>query len=148
MSDKQCDKHNERNNHESIFEELIGNPLWQVERDFWERLKKDFPQQIASINKCLRVLRIVDNKIYDQILNEDLDINKVAKEIKNERGIVTRADVFPFLLNNSDDFNIGVCHEIFSEALNRLISGRLLLFTGHLSRVYSCIRDMYECLRT
>ena len=128
---------------------LMG-PVWGVEQKFWERLRKDFKTEIACINRGLAVLRKVDDDITKEIFKRDVDVNEVIgtlDDLKKQRGQVSREDIFLELLLDPQELSRAVCAFLCSEALERLIAARLLIFTGHISRALSCIRDAYECLR-
>jgi hypothetical protein len=123
---------------------LMG-PAWGVEQTFWKRLVKDFKAEIACINMSLAVLKEIDDSMTQQIFKRDVD--EVIDDLKKRRGKVSQEDIVLQLLIDRLELSRAVCAFLVTEALDRLIAARLLIFTGHMSRALSCIRDAYECLR-
>lgn len=123
---------------------LMG-PVWGVEQTFWKRLRKDFKPEIACINMSLAVLKHIDDSIAQDIFKGDVD--GVIDDFKKRRGKVSQEDIVLQLIVDPRQLPRAVCAFLVTEALDRLIAARLLIFTGHMSRALSCIRDAYECLR-
>ena len=151
MKTRDNDKNDEQAfNNYSINEKLLEGPTWPVENNFWNKLKNDYPHEVASINKSLIVLKSIEVDINEKTFNKQLDPYETFDKIfdPQEPNNQLRLEyIFLHLLNDSTEICIGVCHMLCGEALNRLNAARLLYFTGYFSRTFSCIRDMYECLR-
>lgn len=130
--------------------ESLQGPLSPLELRVWERLRVDFKNEITCIHRALDVLGKVLNNLTDEIFCSHTDLNVLRKAIDNlmkPQSQLSRADIFRQLLIEPQQLPSAVWLVLCVEALERLIAGRLLLFTGHQSRALSCIRDAYECLQ-
>jgi hypothetical protein len=112
----------------------LSNPLSPLEERVWQQLVHDFASEIACIHQSLDLLLEIADSLYHS-----------HSGLPSDPTIYTPEWLEQFL-GNPDSLRRFAWHSLFGEAVERLLSGRLLLMTGHQSRAFSCVRDTYECL--
>jgi len=136
--------------------EKTESPLSSLEVQFWEHISDSFRLEIVCINKSLELIEKINSYLYEEVSTDIpfddpvLILEKILKKPIYDPGKPvsqwSNADLFRQFIKDPVHMQQMVWSLLCREAAERLNSARLLILTGHCSRMLSCIRDSNECL--